>query len=325
VSFPDLVDAVLEAPVVPSFTRVGYSVRSRLERWAPLTGYDLEGRTVVITGATSGIGREAAAQFALLGARVVVVGRSPEKTQRVAAELAAATGSSRLGAACADLGELDQVRALAGTILSHEERVDVLVHNAGALSAERVVTSAGHEATVASQVLGPFLLTSLLLPALRASSVGRVITMSSGGMYTAPLVVDELEMSEVTYGGSQQYARAKRAQVTLNEMWGSRLPASEVVFHAVHPGWADTPGVEVALPRFRSVMRPLLRSPAQGADTLLWLAADDGVPLAATGGFWHDRRRRPIHRLPRTRRSDTPVQREALWRWCSERSGAPKL
>jgi NAD(P)-dependent dehydrogenase (short-subunit alcohol dehydrogenase family) len=320
VSLSDLVDAMLELPVVPSFTKVGYSVRSRLEGWEPLTGYDLAGRTIVVTGATSGIGREAAGQFSRLGARVVVVGRSPDKTQRVAAELIGSTGSSRLGVACADLGELDQVRALADTILAQEERVDVLVHNAGALSAERGVTSAGHESTVASQVLGPFLLTSLLLPALRSSSVGRVITMSSGGMYTAPLVVDELEMSMATYGGSQQYARAKRAQVTLNEMWGSRLPASEVVFHAVHPGWADTPGVEVALPRFRGVMRPLLRSPAQGADTLVWLAADDGVPLATTGGFWHDRRPRPIHRLPRTRRSDTPARREALWQWCSERS-----
>ncbi len=321
-SLAGVVDAVLEAPVVPSFTSVGYRVRSRLDKWKPLDRYDLTGRTIVVTGATSGLGREAAEQFARLGAHVVVVGRDPERTHRTRDEIAGLTGSDALSVACADVGELAQVRALADTILSQQERVDVLVHNAGTLSAKRVTTTAGYESTVASQVLGPFLLTSLLLASLRSSPVGRVLTMSSGGMYAAPLMVDGLQMAVPTYRGSKQYAQAKRAQVTLNEMWARRVPASEVVFHALHPGWADTPGVEAALPRFRKVMRPLLRTAAQGADTLVWLSADDGAPLEASGGFWLDRRRRRIHKLPTTRRSDTGARREALWSWCTEHSGA---
>jgi dehydrogenase/reductase SDR family member 12 len=322
VTFPDVVDAVLEATVVPSFTKLGYRARSRLDRWKPLDRYALAGRTIAVTGATSGLGREAATQLARLGAEVVLVGRDRDKTDRIQAEIARVTGSEALITACADLGELDQVRALAETLLARLPRLDVLVHNAGTLSPERHTTGAGLEATVASQVLGPFLLTSLLLPSLRSAPRGRVVTMSSGGMYSAGLTVAELQMTEATYRGSVQYARAKRAQVTLNEIWGSRVPASEIVFHALHPGWADTPGVEVALPRFRTVLRPLLRSPAQGADTLVWLAADDGEPLRSTGGFWLDRRRRAIHRLPSTRRSDTPERREALWNWCLEHSGA---
>lgn len=146
--------------------------------------------------------------------------------------------------------------------------------------------------------------------------------MSSGGMYTAPLSVEHLQMTAAEYRGSEQYARAKRGQVTLNEMWAHRVDRSAVVFHALHPGWADTPGVAAALPQFRRVMRPLLRTPAEGADTLVWLAADDGEPLRSSGDFWLDRRRRKIHRLPSTVRSDTPLRRRELWDWCVAQTDA---
>jgi NAD(P)-dependent dehydrogenase (short-subunit alcohol dehydrogenase family) len=166
--------------------------------------------------------------------------------------------------------------------------------------------------TVAAQVVGPFLLTARLLPLLRTAAPGRVLTMSSGGMYTAPLAVDGLQMSDADYGGSEQYARAKRAQVTLQEMWAERVDPAEVVFHALHPGWADTPGVASSLPTFHRVMGPLLRTPDQGADTLVWLAADDAA-TRSSGGFWLDRRERAIHKLATTRRSDTAERRMRLW------------
>ena len=82
-------------------------------------------------------------------------------------------------------------------------------------------------------------------------------------------------MDEKSYNGAQQYARAKRAQVVLNEMWAARVPRDEIVFHAMHPGWADTPGVDAGIPGFGKVMGPLLRTPEQGADTIVWLAAAD--------------------------------------------------
>ena len=102
-------------------------------------------------------------------------------------------------------------------------------------------------------------------------------------------------------------------------MWAERTP--NVVFHAMHPGWADTPGVAESLPAFRRAVGPLLRTAAQGADTLVWLAADDHEPLASSGGFWLDRRRRALHRLPHTALSDTPARRDALWRLVAERAG----
>ena len=318
----DIVDRIIEVPVVPSFTKIGYAVRSRLDRWNDLDSYDLHGRNYVVTGSSSGLGKFTAQHLAARGAHVVVNSRSHDSAKRTADEIMGATGSTEVSILACDMGELDQVRAAAADLTSRFPKIDGLLHNAGALSNERQENSAGIEATVASQVVGPFLLTSLLLDSLRASAPGRVITMSSGGMYTAGLTVDRLQMSDDEYGGSEQYARAKRAQVTLNEMWAKRIPAGEIVFHAMHPGWADTPGVEASLPTFRKVVGPLLRSSEEGADTMVWLAADSGEAVSTTGDFWLDRRQRSIHKIGKTRKTDTPERRRDLWNWVVEQSGA---
>ena len=316
-----IIDAMLEFPIAPSFTRIGLEARRRLFDWRDVSSYDLTRRVIVVTGATSGLGRAAASQFARDGATVVVVGRNPDKTAVVVAELRESTGNPKVGAVVADMGDFGSVRRAAEEILSVHDRIDVLIHNAGALTHHRSDAPDGTEATVASQVVGPFLLTCLLLERLRESAQARVITMSSGGMYTAELTVDGLQMDAGAYNGTKQYALAKRAQVTLNEMWAERVDRQSVVFHAMHPGWADTPGVEESLPTFRKIVGPLLRDADGGADTMVWLAADDGEPLATTGGFWLDRRVRPIHRFARTRRSDTPERRDELWEWVTERAG----
>ena len=319
-TFEHAIDAIIEAPVFTSFTRLGYDVRSRLAHWTDLSSYDLGGRVVLVTGATSGIGLVAAERLARCGATVVLLGRDRAKTERVRDELAARSGNEHLDVVVADMGDFDAVRTAAADVQRRHARLDVLIHNAGALSATRQVAPSGIELTVASQAVGPFLLTGLLLDRLRHSSPARVITMSSGGMYAADLEVDDLQMGH-DYKGSQQYARAKRAQVTLNEMWAHCVPHTEVVFQAMHPGWADTPGVREALPTFRKLVGPLLRSPEQGADTLVWLAGDDHEPLATSGGFWLDRRLRTIHKLPSTKRSDTADRRQQLWDWCVDASG----
>jgi len=318
---PELVDAALEGLVAPSFTRIGFEARRRLFGWRDLDSYQLGGRVVAITGATSGLGRAAAEQLAGNGATVIAVGRDPDKTARVVAEIRALTGSLDVSATVADMGDLNSVRRAAEQILGEHQRLDVLIHNAGALTHSRVEAPDGTETTVASQVVGPFLLTSLLLDRLTESAPARVITMSSGGMYTAELTVDHLQMSSDLYNGTKQYALAKRAQVTLNEMWAQRVEEQSVVFHAVHPGWADTPGVQESLPTFRKIVGPLLRDTEAGADTMVWLASDDDEPLSCTGRFWLDRRVRSIHRLRSTRRSDTRARRDELWSWVTERAG----
>ena len=312
------VDAALEATVVGSFSRVGYAARRRLEGWAAADrGRDLAGRTVLVTGATSGIGLASAKRFAQLGATVRFLARDQAKAERARALIEGAAGrDTDVAYGLADMSDLASLREFAGSLSAPDLRLDVLVHNAGALSRTYSEAPDGSELTFASHVLGPFLLTGLLLPSLRRAATARVITVSSGGMYTQRLDLGDLEMRRDDYDGTVAYARAKRAQVVLNHEWARRVPAGEIVFHAMHPGWADTPGVASGLPAFHRAMRPLLRTPDQGADTVVWLASAEEA-LASTGSFWLDRRRRSEHRVPWTRGGDGT----ALWELCRQRSG----
>jgi NAD(P)-dependent dehydrogenase (short-subunit alcohol dehydrogenase family) len=317
----DRLDAALEWGIVGSFTRVGPALRSRLERWEPLEGRRLDGRVIVMTGATSGLGLEAARALARMGATLEVVARDARKAEATCAEIRGATGNTDVRYVIADTGDLAALRRAAQELRKRHEAIHVLIHNAGALDDARQTSPQGIEQTVASQVVGPFLLTGLLLPALKAGAPSRVIWVSSGGMYSEPLAVDELEMTATDYDGTTAYARAKRAQATLAELWADRLSVDRIVVHSMHPGWVDTPGVARSLPTFRRVVGPLLRTPTEGADTLVWLAVDDGDPVRLTGRFWHDRRARPLHRLASTRRSDTAQERERLWTWAVRKSG----
>jgi len=312
------IDAVLEATVIGSFSRVGYGVRSHLDRWQPPGSPNgLAGRTVLVTGATSGIGLAAAVQLAQRGASVRFLARDEARAEQALVNIQkAASDDAEVSYDLADVSDFDGLRGFARGFAKANPRLDVLVHNAGALSRGFRQAADGTELTVAAQVFGPFLLTGLLLPILRHGVPGRVITVSSGGMYTQRFDLAEIEMNRQNYDGTVAYARAKRAQVVLNREWARRVAADEVVFQAMHPGWVDTPGVASSLPTFYRLMRPLLRTPAQGADTVAWLAAD-AEPLDSTGGFWHDRRRRGEHRLPWTRNDDLGSR---LWELCAART-----
>jgi NAD(P)-dependent dehydrogenase (short-subunit alcohol dehydrogenase family) len=215
--------------------------------------------------------------------------------------------------------DLESVCSFATQYLCSYGRLDVLIHNAGAIHATYQASKEGFELTVAGQVVAPFLLTSLLLPALLAAGRSRVITVSSAGMYTQRFDPAILRMPAVGYQGVAAYAKAKRAQVMLSENWAKELAGTGVSFHAMHPGWVDTPGIAVALPGFYRVMRSLLRTPQQGADTIIWLATADPAQLG-TGRFWHDRRPRSEYRLPWTRTAQ-PASTRGFWRHVRAASG----
>ncbi len=317
-----IIDSIIEATVVPSFTSIGPGARRRLFGWESLESYDLTGQTVVITGGTSGIGEEGSGILARLGANVVIVARNQVKAEATVDRIKAETGNPAVSFVLADLGKQDNVRRAAAELADRYNTIHTLIHNAGALFNERRRAESGADLAVELKVAAPFLLTGLLLPQLRNADPGRVLIMSSGGMYTQPLSVSQLDMPDEDYHGAVQYARAKRAQVVLNEMWAQRIGAEEVVFHALHPGWVDTPGVSDALPGFSKVLGPLhlLRDPRAGADTMVWLAADDRA-LETSGEFWHDRKVRSTHKLPTTKASDTPERRQRLWEWCEAHTG----
>ena len=309
------VDKALDVSIAPGFSSIGFRVRRR--SWTPVTD-SLEGRTIVVTGATSGLGKASATTLARLGARVILVGRDEHKTRSVVAEIETTTGSNSVHHQIADLSLLADVRKLADRLLSEEPTIHVLINNAGTLFNERSVTSEDIESTLATNLLGHFLLTNMLIPKLIESAPARIINVSSGGMYGQRLSVSNLQNDRGEYKGAAAYARAKRGQVILTELWAEQLEGRGVTVNAMHPGWADTPGVEHSLPTFHKITRPLLRAPSEGADTIVWLAASD-EPASESGLFWHDRQPRPTHKTKRTR--ERFKSRRELWDALSEISG----
>jgi NAD(P)-dependent dehydrogenase (short-subunit alcohol dehydrogenase family) len=243
----------------------------------------------------------------------VLVARNEQKCARVIDEIASLCTGDKPIFVRAEMGDLESVRSACTAIQQQFTHIDVLIHNAGALLNTREISPQGIEQTIASHVVGPFLMTTLLLPLLNG---GRVVTVSSGGMYSSGLPAfdngETLEMPPHKYGGSKQYAIAKRAQVTLTEMWAAREPRTEFV--SMHPGWADTPGVQESIPGFRRVTAPILRSASEGADTIAWLAAVSPLPKAS-GTFWSDREVRPTHKTPQSKKIDTESNRQALWQY----------
>ncbi|HEX7444533.1 MAG TPA: SDR family NAD(P)-dependent oxidoreductase [Acidimicrobiales bacterium] len=313
------VDTALEGTILLSFSRVGYDVRSRLFGWSDLTERPMAGRVAIVTGATSGLGLAAATRLAALGASVRVLGRDIGRTDHARELITKATGNPDVEIGVADLASLDDVRRYASQFRAYHDRLDVLVNNAGAMVHEPQITGDGLEITAQTHVVAPFLLTAELMPLLSTTPGARVVTVSSGGMYTERLDVGRLDPGPPEdFDGVRAYAQAKRAQVVLNARWAERAATSGVTFHAMHPGWVDTPGVQTALPEFARLMGPLLRTPDQGADTMVWLATAR-EPLASNGQFWLDRHRRWATKLPWTRTA--PAEAERLWAWVSERAG----
>ena len=314
-----LVDAVLETSVVGSFTKIGYEARRRMYDWQDLSSLEMGDKTVVITGGNSGLGLMTAKALARAGAAVRIVARDAGRGATAVMEISN-EGGPEAELYVADLSSLADVRRVAGEIRERERRLDVLVHNAGALLPERHESVDGHEMTFATMVLGPFLLTRELAPLLRSTpGAPRVLWVASGGMYSQTLDVDALEMGPRDYSGTKAYARTKRAQVVLAEEWAKRLRDDGVTVNALHPGWADTPGLETGLPGFRTLLGPILRSAEMGADTIVWLAAAD-EPGRVTGKFWLDRAPRSTEKLRRS--GATPRERAKLWDLCERLTGS---
>lgn len=304
--------------IVSSFDRTGFRIHSLRFRPDDLD-VDLSGRRCLVTGANSGIGYETSLALADLGAELVLLCRNRGRGEAAAEAIRAQTGNRRVSCVLLDVSDLAQVRAVGARLA--DAPVDVLVHNAGVLPDAREQTRDGLELTLATHVLGPFLLTRLLQQRLEASQDARVIWVSSGGMYTRRLSLDDANWERRDYDGVVAYAETKRAQVVLAELWAEQFAGTRVVVNAMHPGWADTPAVQSSLPRFYRVAKRILRTPAEGADTAVWLAA---CPSARdTGRFCFDRAPRRVQLLPFT--AESQRDRRALWSLCeklSQHSGA---
>lgn len=306
-------DVLAELSVVGSYSRWGYALRA--PSFAPLPR-DVGGKVVAVTGATSGIGRAAALTLAAHGASVVAIGRDPAKLAALLQELSSSSSTSSSTSPpvhrtfCCDLADLAQVFSLAASL----PRLDVLMHNAGLLVPTRTLGWHGEEAGFVVHVLAPYVLTRKLEERFAPSA--RVVWVTSGGMYTQHLDLERCRARTGDFDGVVAYAQQKRAQVLLNELFARRLARWGVRSNAMHPGWAETPGVDRGLPGFARVMRPLLRTAAEGADTAVWLAIGD---VDDNGALFLDRVARRTEVMPGTHH--TEADREALWAFCGELTG----
>jgi retinol dehydrogenase-14 len=276
-------------------------------------------RTVLVTGATGGIGQATARGLAALGAAVAITGRDARRTHDAAESLRAL--GARVIPFVADLSSQAEVRRLANEVLDRLGALDVLVNNAGGYWSTRRTTRDGLEHTLAVNHLAPFLLTRLLLDRLRDGGGGRIVTVASNAQSMGRIDFDDLQ-GERSYSGSRAYNQSKLANVLFTVELARRLEGTTVTANALHPGvvstrfGAEDPGAVQRL--LVPLIRPLMLSPEKGAATSVYLASSPDV-AATTGRFFAGgrvRRRRP--------RADEPAVARRLWQVSSQLVGLPE-
>ena len=252
---------------------------------------ELDGRTFLITGANTGIGRETAQALAGRGARIYIACRSQEAGRRAIDEIAAQAGNRELELLPLDLGELDSVRRCADTFLATGEPLHGLINNAG-LAGARGMTASGFEIAFGTNHVGPFLLTSLLLDRLRSSAPARIVNVASVAHYNAPGIDWEaVRQPTRSFTGMREYSVSKLANVLHAQELARRLDGTGVRTYALHPGtiasdiWRRVPWP------VRPIMTRRMRSPEQGARTSVYCATSPEVG-SESGGYYDDCRRK---------------------------------
>lgn len=260
------------------FSTVGLKQRQSLHSPYPES---LAGQTWLVTGASGGIGAAIATEAARRGATVLAMARGASALEALSSGLPAGRWQPQPL-------DLSRTRAIKGWLARQTRPVDVLVNNVGVMLNRYQRTAEGLEASFATNLLGHYVLTEGLVEAGLLGARSCVIEMSSGGAYGAKLELDAMLYPDGEgYDGMAAYAMHKRAQIELVRYWTQRWPQGPRAY-VMHPGWVDTDGVKSALPWFRATLQRFLRTPAQGADTALWLGSVRPTP-AAEGGFWLDR------------------------------------
>jgi len=277
----------------PSYSAIGYYARG-----LGLLGFhrNFAGQTWLVTGGSEGIGGSAARQAVAGGATVIVVARNLDKLQAFAASV---SDPGKIITETADFSLQGDVRALLERLKARGRRIDVLVNNVGIQKHQQVITDEGFETSFVTNILSHYLFTEGLLKSGLLTDSATVIEVSSGGMYNHPLVVKDLNITGEGYLGVRAYGLAKRAQVVLTAWWRKQHAGTSRRFYVMQPGWVDTASVGRSMPRFRAILKSVLRTHAQGADTIVWLAATRPAQRAQEA-IWFDRKERTVHIFART-------------------------
>lgn len=286
---------------------------------------DLQNQIVLVTGATSGIGKVTATKLARMGAHVVLLARSAEKAAATQREIKAAAGHDRVDVLLADLADLEQVRRAAAEFNARYPRLDVLVNNAGLIvSAQRQLSADGNELGVATNHLGPFLLTALLLDQLRASPAARVVNVASLAYKFAKPNLADLQSAR-HYSQARIYANTKLYNIMFTQELARRLRAhgiANVTTNALHPGtvasnFGDSAGGVLAT--LTQLARPFLPSAEKGAETSIFLASAPEV-AAISGGYFAKKRAEPVKHP-----FNTPDHARQLWKLSEQLTGTQFL
>lgn len=280
---------------------------------------DMNGKIVLVTGATAGIGKETARALLRMGAHVVIVGRNAERMRQAVEELKASTGSSKIDSLLADLSSMADVRKLAREFLAKYDKLNVLVNNAGALNMTREVTVDGYELTFATNHLAYFLLTDLLLPALEKGAPARIVNVSSEAHRGSRIDFDDL-MAERGYGSFRQYGRSKLANILFTRELAKRLAGKPITVNSLHPGVVASNFL--AKPGFWGVVGKIsglfMIGNEEGAKTTIYLASSPEVE-GVTGKYW--KRCKSIHP---TREAQDDEAASRLWQVSEELTGLRK-
>jgi NAD(P)-dependent dehydrogenase (short-subunit alcohol dehydrogenase family) len=280
----------------------------------------MKGKTCLVTGATSGIGEIAARELARLGARVIVVGRSPERCAATLERIRGETGATEVESIVANLSSQAEVRRLADRVRERCKRLDVLLNNAGGMFLERRESPDGIELTLALNHLSYFLLTNQLLPLLKASAPARIVNVASDAHKTGPIDFDDLQ-GRRRYRGWPAYQQSKLANILFTYELARRLQGSGVTANTLHPGFvrtrffADFTGWIGLITKLGAALVAI--GPDEGARTSVYLASSPEVK-GVTGQYFV--KSRPAQSAPQ---SHDRAAAERLWRVSEELTGQP--
>lgn len=271
----------------------------------------MKGKVTLVTGATAGIGKVTALALAKQGATVVAVGRDPAKGEATVAEIRQASGNADVHLMRCDFASQASIRALAGTFLAKFDRLHVLVNNAGAILGERRTTEDGLEATFATNHIGYFLLTNLLLPAIKQSGPARIVSVASEAhRQGGGLQFDDLQFERRAYASMAAYGASKLANIAWSAELARRLEGTGVTANSLHPGVIASNFGQSGPGWMRfgiKLISPFMMSPEKGAATTIYLATSPDVE-GITGKYWKDRKQAK----PNAEASDPEVGRK-LW------------
>uniref|UniRef100_A0A671XV11 Dehydrogenase/reductase (SDR family) member 12 n=1 Tax=Sparus aurata TaxID=8175 RepID=A0A671XV11_SPAAU len=288
------------------YTKSGYEAAAK--HFAPADlDVNLSGRSFMITGANSGIGKATAQEIANRGGTIHMVCRNKGRAEAARDEIVEQSKNQNIHIHIVDMSSARQVWEFAQNF-SQSDTVHVLINNAGCMVNQRELTQEGLEKNFATNTLGKIYFVKLV-PEQKIRTISHQVTVSSGGMLTQKLNVDDLQFEKGTFDGTMAYAQNKRQQVILTERWANQH--KEVHFSSMHPGWADTPAVQTSMPSFHAKMQAKLRTEAMGADTAVWLAVSAAARTQPSGLFFQDRKAVATH-LPLASSRSTPQEEEKL-------------